>query len=134
MADKNERTYIINLRKAFSKAPNYRRSSKSIKAIKEFVSKHMKSDNVFIGQYLNKEIWKNGRKNPPPKIEVKVKKEDDKVFVELASAPIKEEPKKEEKKKTLKEKVIEKKEEIQKPKEEKKSNKTPTASELKDKK
>ena len=35
MADKLERTYVIPLRKEFSKAPRYKRAKKAIKALKE---------------------------------------------------------------------------------------------------
>jgi large subunit ribosomal protein L31e len=102
-----ERVYNIPLRKEFQKAPRYKKASKSIRAIKKFVSKHMKTENVIIGKYLNQEIWKNGPKNPPSKVSVKVVKEDDKVKVELVGAP--EEPVKEEepKKKGKKEKTTE---------------------------
>ena len=90
-----ERTYNIPLRKEFSKVPRYKKSSKSIRAIKEFISKHMKADEVVIGKYLNQEVWKNGPKNPPSKVSVKAVKEENKVKVELVGAPeepIKEEP------------------------------------------
>lgn len=103
-----ERTYVIPLRREFQKAPRYKKASKSIRAIKEFISKHMKTENVVIGKYLNQEIWKNGPKNPPAKVSVKAIKEEDKVKVELVGAPeepVKEEPKK---KKGVKEKLQEK--------------------------
>ena len=102
-----ERIYTINLRREFQKAPRYRKSSKSIRAIKEFVKKHMKTKEVSIGKYLNQEVWKNGPKNPPAKVNVKIIKEEEKAIVELVGAP--EEVKKEEpKKKGLKEKLEEK--------------------------
>lgn len=154
MADKIERTYIINLRREFSKVVNYRKSAKSIRGIKEFISRHMKSDNVLIGKHLNEHVWKNGRKNPPSKVEVRATKSDNKVLVELASAPIVEEtPKKEDKKKETKTKVpakqIEKELELDEKKQgvdpeshkkenkqiaKKEATKVPTASELKAKK
>ncbi len=123
-----EREYIIPLRKEFSKVPRYKKSSKSIRAIKAFISKHMKTENVVIGKYLNNEIWKNGPKNPPSKVSVKAVKKEDKVKVELIGAP--EEPVKEEKpkKKSIKEKLQEKADE--KPtKEEPKLEKVPEAKE-----
>ncbi len=109
MAEK-ERTYVIPLRKEFLKVPRYRRSRKAVTAIRQFVSKHMKVDDVKIGPYLNLNIWKHGKKNPPHKVKVKtfVEKKDDEEFakVELFGAP--EEVKKEEKKKGLGEKIKEK--------------------------
>ncbi len=120
-----EREYVIPLRREFQKAPRYKKASKSIRAIKEFVSKHMKTDKVVIGKYLNQEIWKNGPKNPPSKVSVKVVKEEDKVRVELVGAP--EEPVKEEKpkKKGLKEKIQDNAIEIGTPKEEKPTKEIP---------
>lgn len=140
MADKNERVYIINLRREFSKAPSYKKASKAIIAVKEFISKHMKTKEVVIGQHLNKLVWSNGKKNPPAKVEVKAVRQENKVFVELVNAPIKE-PVKETKKKQTKKTEEPKKEEVKEAmKEEKKideklqKEKVPKASELKAKK
>ena len=111
MAEKLERTYVIPLRKEFSKAPKYKRAKKAINAIKEFTAKHMKSKDVRIGKYLNEKVWQHGIKNPPTKVEVKAVKEGDTVVVELVGAP---EPKKEEKKKETKKPAKEKaKEEVE---------------------
>jgi len=137
-----ERIYNIPLRKEFSKAPRYKKASKSIRAIREFIKKHMKVDEVLIGKYLNLEIWKNGPKNPPSKVSVKVVKEENKARVELVGAPeeIKEEP---EKKKGKKEEVKEKLEDKtnkpidkaeEKPKKDTPKEKIPTAKELAEKK
>ena len=135
-----ERIYNIPLRKEFQKAPRHKKSSKAIRAIKEFVSKHMKSENVIIGKYLNNKIWENGPKNPPHKVSVKVIKDENRTKVELVDAPeeiIKEEPKKEKGlKEKLQEKVIEpKKTEVKEvPKTSELKEKVPTARELKEKK
>ncbi len=93
-----EREYIIPLRKEFQKAPKYKRAKKTIKALKEFLAKHMKSDNIKIGKYLNLKVWEHGIKNPPHKVKVKVEKFDDGlVKAELVGAPV-EKPKEEKKK------------------------------------
>ena len=99
-----ERIYTIPLRKEFQKAPRYKKSGKSIRAIKEFIIKHMKTDEVKIGKYLNELVWKNGPKNPPHKVSVKAIKEDNITAVELIDAPVEE---KTEEKKTKKEEVKE---------------------------
>jgi len=79
-----ERTYIIPLRSEWSKVPKYKRAKKAVKAIKEFMQRHMKSDNVKVGEILNKLIWQNGIKNPPHKVKVTaIKEEDGMVKVEL---------------------------------------------------
>ncbi len=82
-----ERTYNIPLRKGFQTAPMYRRAKKALLVLKTFLSKHMKSDNVKIGKYLNLEIWKRGITNPPHHVKVIVKKYDSGVVeAELESA------------------------------------------------
>ena len=71
------RTYIIPLRKGTQKAPNYNRTPKAIRTLREFLVKHMKSDNVIIGQHLNEKIWERGVRHPIHKVSVDVIKEDD---------------------------------------------------------
>ena len=110
-----EREYIIPLRKEFQKAPKYKRAKKTIKALKEFLVKHMKSDNVKIGKYLNLKVWEHGIKNPPHKVKVKVEKFDDGlVKAELVGAPV-EKPKEQKKKPAKKTEKTEKKEEEKQP-------------------
>ena len=71
-----ERTYIIPLRKEWLKSPRYRRAKKAVTAVKGFLIKHMKSDDIRLGKHLNEELWKHGIKNPPGKIKVNVLKDD----------------------------------------------------------
>ncbi|MBI2656908.1 60S ribosomal protein L31 [Candidatus Woesearchaeota archaeon] len=97
-----ERIYNIPLRRETLKVPLFRKANKAVKTVREFISKHMKSENVLIGKYLNLKIWNHGAKNPPHHVKVNAVKDDKgKVFVELVDAP-KEIPKAEEKKKTAK--------------------------------
>lgn len=103
-----ERTYNIPLRREFLKVPRYKRSKKAVSAVRKFLSKHMKSDNVKVGKYLNLKIWERGIKNPPHHVKVTAKKDEDgTVFAELAGAPA-------EKKETKKEEAKEKKEKAEK--------------------
>ncbi|MBN2454855.1 50S ribosomal protein L31e [Candidatus Woesearchaeota archaeon] len=97
-----EQTYNIPLRKEFLKKPKYRRAKKAVTAVRQFMTKHAKSDKIIIGPYLNKKIWEHGMKNPPSKVSVTAIK-DDKGFVkvELFGAP--KEIKVEDKKKAKKE-------------------------------
>ena len=84
MALEQERTYTIPLRKAFLKAPIYKRAKRSINEIRYFLSRHLKSDNIKIGKHLNDKIWERGSKKPPSKIKVKTLKDKDNiVLVEL---------------------------------------------------
>lgn len=111
-----ERTYIIPLRREILKVPKYKRAQKAVKAVRIFLMKHMKSDDVKIGRYINLKLHEHGRKNPPVRVNVKAIKDSKGVVrAELVGAPeekIKEETKKEEKKEIKEEpKVEEKKEE-----------------------
>ncbi len=83
-----EREYNVPLRKEFLKAPKYKRANRAVRAVKDFVAKHMKSNDVSVGKFLNLEIWKNGMRNPPGKVSVKAVKDDSgKVTVELKELP-----------------------------------------------
>ena len=74
MAD--EKQFTIPLRKSFVKVPVYKRTEKALKGIKYFILRHMKADEVKIGQHLNLHVWKHGRKNPPVRVKVKSIKEE----------------------------------------------------------
>ena len=58
-----ERTYNIPLRKEYQKVAKHKRSKKAVTALKQFLSKHMKSETVKIGRNLNEFIWEKGIKN-----------------------------------------------------------------------
>lgn len=139
-----ERSYNIPLRKEWLKAPKWKRSKKAAKAAREFLQRHMKSDNVKLGKYLNEAIWKNGGKNPPHHVKVEAAKDSEGVVrAELAGAPkapqkpeeekpkkeAAEKPKKEEKAKTEEEKP-KAEEKAPKPKEEKPSEAEKDAKEI----
>jgi len=88
-----EREYIIPLRKEWLKVPEYKRANKAIKAIKEFIVRHMKVYDrdlrkVKIDNILNNEIRFRGIRKPPLKVKVKASKFDDEtVRVELVEIP-----------------------------------------------
>ncbi|MBW3004619.1 50S ribosomal protein L31e [Candidatus Woesearchaeota archaeon] len=103
-----ERTYTIPLRKEWLKSPKYRRAKKAVTAIKEFLIKHMKSEDVRLGKHLNEELWKHGIKNPPGKVKINVQKDEKGVVrAELFGKEIIVEKKKEEEKKGIATKVKE---------------------------
>lgn len=86
-----ERIYNIPLRRGFLKSPKYRRAKKAISVIKEYVSKHMKSEDILLGPRLNLKVWENGIKNPPHHVKVSVIKDDKgQVRVELIGFEFKE--------------------------------------------
>jgi len=108
-----ERVYNVPLRKEFLKAPNWNRSKKAVTALRQFISKHMKSDDVRIGEYINLHIWKDGIKKPPHHVKVNAIKDDKgTVKVELVVLP------KSAERKLLKEKEAEKKSKDKKEKKE----------------
>ena len=86
-----ERVYNVPLRREWLKSPKYKRAKKAITALKEFIIKHMKSEDVKIGKHANLEIWKHGIKNPPHHIKIKaVKDKSGLVTVELEGKKLKE--------------------------------------------
>lgn len=85
-----ERMYNVPLRKGYQKAPMYRRAKKATNVLREFLAKHMKSDNIKLGKFLNMEVWKRGIKNPPHHVKVNVTKDSEGVVrAELVGAKIK---------------------------------------------
>ena len=88
-----EREYIIPLRKQWLKVPEYKRANKAVKAIKQFLVKHMKVYDrdlrkIKINILLNNEVRFRGMRKPPARIKVRAKKYDDgKVKVELVDIP-----------------------------------------------
>ena len=145
-----ERTYNVPLRKGFINKAKYKKTKKAVSTLKEFLSKHMKSDKILIGKHLNQHLWKHGIKNPPHHVKVTVTKDDNgTVKAELLGFKYdhltKEEMEKEEKKKPKaeaskkeQEKPIEKEEKLAKkehqpaekksPQEEEKASEAPAVS------
>ncbi len=79
-----ERTYNVPLRKGTRLAPNWRRTKKAVSVLREFLAKHMKSDNIKLSKELNEKLWQHGIKNPPHHVKVNaVKDEKGEVKVEL---------------------------------------------------
>lgn len=72
-----KRTYTIPLREKFANTPRHKRTNKAVRVLKEFLVKHMKSDDVKIGPKLNEIVWENGMKNPPGKVKVTVTKDSE---------------------------------------------------------
>lgn len=87
-----EREYVIPLRRYWFRVANYERTRRAVKAIKQFVAKHMKVadrdlDKVKLDVYFNNELWYKGRANPPARIKVKVRKENGIVTVNFVEDP-----------------------------------------------
>ncbi len=65
-----KREYVVPLRRRTSTAPKWRRSKKAVSVLKDFIRKHMKTENVIVCNDLNEYVWSKGGKNPPGKVEV----------------------------------------------------------------
>ncbi len=104
-----ERTYTIPLRREWLRVPKYKRAKRAIHAVQNFLKRHMRAEleNVKVGNSINLEIWKHGIRNPPSRVRITTKKDDNGiVFAEMFGKPFP--AKKEEKKeKGLKDKVLE---------------------------
>ncbi len=93
----NSREYIIPLRVEWRKVPRYKRANKAIKAIKEFLVRHMKIydrdlNKIKLDKYLNEFVWFRGIRKPPVKIKIKALKDKTKdgkeiIYAELAELP-----------------------------------------------
>jgi len=118
-----EREYIVPLRKEWLKVPKYKRANKAVKALKQFIARHMKVYDrdlrkIKVEIDLNNEMRFRGMKKPPARIKIKAKKYDNEIVrVELVDIPahvkfarLREEKKKAEFDKKAKAKEAEKKE------------------------
>jgi len=71
-----ERVYVIPLRKV-KNVPRTIRSPRAMRYVKEFIGKHMKTEDIRIDASVNEKIWERGIQKIPPKIKVKAVKEED---------------------------------------------------------
>ena len=70
-----ERVYTINLGKVLL-SPNNQRAKRAINMIREFATRHMKSENIKIEEDISHLVWARGIRHPPRKIRVKLTKDD----------------------------------------------------------
>ncbi len=83
-----ERDYTIPLR-CVLKVSRYKRTPKAVKEIREFLKKHMKAEEVVIGQGLNEFIWKDSIAKPPKRVKVHALKDKEGiVYAELPGIKI----------------------------------------------
>jgi large subunit ribosomal protein L31e len=81
-----ERTYTIPLRRGTMLAPRTRRAKKAVNVLKEYLVKHLKTDQIKLSEKLNETIWQNGIRNPVMKVTVTaVKDEKGVAFVRLST-------------------------------------------------
>jgi large subunit ribosomal protein L31e len=124
-----EKVLVIPLRKEYRKSPKNMRKNRSVREIKAFLSRHMKTtpSNVRISQQLNESLWKGGLHNNQAGIKLKVSSDEEgKVLARLMDE--KEKPKSQKKSRLglrerlagRRESAAEEKKELEKPAAEKK--------------
>ncbi len=88
-----EREYIVPLRREWLKVPKFKRANKAVKALKQFIARHMKIydrdlNKVRVDILLNNEIRFRGMRKPPASIKVKAIKYDSGIVdVKLVNIP-----------------------------------------------
>lgn len=123
--ESTERIYTINLGKVLL-SPNNQRAKRAINMIREFATKHMKSENVKIEEEISHLVWARGIRHPPRKIRVKITKDDNNVIVSKYQEEKKAEEKKTDKKSDEKKKSGKKDEKkVEEKKSEEKKEKVP---------
>ncbi len=70
------RIYTVPLRRAFE-APRYRRTKVAVRLIREFATRHMKSEEVKLDEELNRYLWSRGIRNPPRRVKLEMEKDKD---------------------------------------------------------
>jgi large subunit ribosomal protein L31e len=78
-----DRLYTIPLRRAWIGSIR-KRTPRALRILREFIKKHMKTENVLIERSVNQKLWSRGIEKPPRKIRVRaLKYRDDVVRVQL---------------------------------------------------
>lgn len=72
----SEGIYVINLGRVY-RTGRYRRLARAIKAIKDFVRRHTKANNVILDRSVNEYIFSRAYDKPPRKVAVKITKIDE---------------------------------------------------------
>jgi large subunit ribosomal protein L31e len=77
-----EKTYTIPLRHVWVVTPRGKRAPRAVRDVRDFVSRHMKAEEVAISNEVNSAIWARSINKPPRKITVRaVKDKEGKVIV-----------------------------------------------------
>jgi large subunit ribosomal protein L31e len=82
-----EKIYTIPLRHVWVVTPRGKRAPRAVRDVRDFVSRHMKSEEVAVSNEVNQALWSRGINKPPRKITVRaVKDKEGKVIVYPAKA------------------------------------------------
>ncbi|WP_455285344.1 50S ribosomal protein L31e [[Eubacterium] cellulosolvens] len=81
-----ERIYTIPFRRVWA-TPRGKRTPRASRILRDFVRRHMKTEDVRISNEVNEELWARGIKKPPRQMKVRlVKDKEGKVIVYPATA------------------------------------------------
>lgn len=69
-----ERLYTFNFRKAWI-TPRGKRTPRAVRMLREFVKRHMKTEDVIISNEINERLWSRSLKKPPRRLRVRVVKD-----------------------------------------------------------
>ncbi len=79
-----EQIYVIPLDDV-KHTPHWERSKRSVKAVRDFLARHMKSEDIKLDPGISRKLWERGAHKPPSKIRVRAMKfEDGQVQAETA--------------------------------------------------
>ena len=73
---KTQKSFTIPLRKEFQQSAPLRRTPRAVKAVKAYLVRHCKVDEVRLGARLNESLWTRGIRHPPARVTVDVTVED----------------------------------------------------------
>jgi len=77
-----EKVYTIPLRHVWVVTPRGKRAPRAVRDVRNYVARHMKSDEVAVSNEINSEIWSRSINKPPRRITVRaVKDKEGKVIV-----------------------------------------------------
>ncbi len=79
----DEKIYDVPLRRYFTESGRRKKAPHAIKGVIKFISKKSRSNNIVIGEDINRSIWARGISKPPAKIRIRVRKDGDRVIAEL---------------------------------------------------
>ncbi|MFH1821175.1 MAG: 50S ribosomal protein L31e [Methanobacteriota archaeon] len=71
-----EKIFVIPLGEV-KRAPHYKRARRAAKIVREYLVRHMKSEEIKLDPKINEKLFERGVKKPPTKIRVKAIKDED---------------------------------------------------------
>jgi len=69
-----EKLYTVNFRKAWI-TPRGKRTPRAVRMLRDFVKRHMKTEDVIISNEINEKLWSRSIKKPLRKLRVRVVKD-----------------------------------------------------------